>query len=212
MSAFALSDLDKMEERAAVWVDAHEESRKLAGKHYQTVDALRTRAADSDNLTRAVIVFGDAQSEFFRLLEGVLAIYGRISLLLFPQAQEKHVERALRGESLRAAFQIDESHRIGDRSFRNKWLHFDEVLDSLAITGSFVGQRFQHSKDVSEAERAHTVRLFLVDRLEVTYLGIGTFGLRELRTTIEDIHKRSLNAIGSWALRRGLVESSEDAV
>jgi hypothetical protein len=209
MCGFALFDLDQMQECATTWIQNHDESLTLARKHYPTARSLRTRAADSENFNRAVMAYGDAQSEFFRLLEGMLSMYGRISLLLFPQAEERHAERALRGISLRTALQIDKTHSIGDRAFRNKWLHFDEVLDSLPISGSLVAQRFQHSKEVSDSDRATTIRLFLIDRMEVCYLGIGTFGLKDLRGVIEDVRTRALKAIGSWALRRGLVEDSE---
>jgi hypothetical protein len=205
MASIALADIEAMEQQAAIWVDAHNTAEALGRKHYPTVKSLRSRGQDHDRFTQALLTSGNAQGEFFRLLEGVLGVFGRISLLIFPQGETREAVRRARGTSLRRALEIEETHPIGNRAFRNKWLHFDEVLDQLPAGDHFVAQRFQHSATVSEATEKNTIRLLLVDKLEVRYLGIGSFRVTDLRDALIDIRARALTAIGSWAKRRNVV-------
>src|SRR5437899_5524751 len=97
-----------------------------------------------------------------------------MSLLLFPQHEQKDAKRAARATHLRSVLSVPTTHLLSNRDLRNKWQHFDEVLDDLAGTYR-LSQLLVRSDRFDAVARKESIRVLVVDKLSVEYAGVGTF-------------------------------------
>lgn len=143
-----------------------------------------------------------AQWEIFARVDAFLAVQGRIALILFPQQESKDAVRADRATQLRKVLDIDAAHPIAHKLLRNKWIHFDEVIDELPPRDvePITPQRFIHARDVDHYKQ-NTLRLMVVDTLTVIYRGFGEFQLEDMFEASEDIQTRTSTAIDNWGKR-----------
>lgn len=89
--------------------------------------------------------------------ENIVNQAGIISKYFFPPRNEgqKNLIHKLRGEKLRDAFKIDDTHILKDRTFRDFIEHFDEKLDlflNKSVAGNFIPPKaiYWTSKDIDE--------------------------------------------------------------
>jgi hypothetical protein len=117
----------------------------------------------------------DIQGELFRAIDGFLGTLGRIALIFFPQQEATNPTRRARAEHLRKLLQIDTSHAFADKTLRNKWTHYDEILDEYYETrsGQVQPQRFTTSADLVGRPDDSTIRLLVMDTLDFRYRGFG---------------------------------------
>lgn len=161
------------------------------------------RAAEQQFRARAFAEQVPRQAEFVTELDAFLNLYGRTSLLLFPQNEGNNDRRRDRAETLRAVLGIGPDHLFSDRLLRNKWIHFDEILDKL---DDEEGERptpirFTMSDEFDPAHRDAAIRLFVLDRLDLHFRGIGYFDLRAMIDTFWDLEPRVQEALDTWADR-----------
>jgi hypothetical protein len=109
----------------------------------------------------------------------------------------------MRGGHLRAVLEIKDQHPIANKRLRNKWTHYDEVLDELYDRqgGGVQPQRFTTQDDFSERTDYSTIRLLAVDSLNFRYQGFGDFHLPTLFDAVEDVYRRVDLALHSWGER-----------
>ena len=149
------------------------------------------------------------QRDLFVTTDALLGICGRIALILRPHREDTVPVRKERGERLRTILGIDRSHPVLDRTLRNKWLHYDEVLDEIGA--SYVhAQRFIESGALKERDRQNTLRLYVVDEMRIVYAGVGEFRLAEQFELLADLERRVAAGIASWA-GRWRDDSDDDA-
>jgi hypothetical protein len=97
---------------------------------------------------------GYQQATIFGVLEGMLAAWARLSLLLYP-VRGKGAEgqwRLERGRILREVLDLPAGTLLERRSFRDSWMHFDERMDRAIIEGRLHNrQQFTLSAGVPSA-------------------------------------------------------------
>jgi len=91
------------------------------------------------------------------LAENIVNQAGIISKYFFPPRNEgqKNLIHKLRGEKLRNAFKIDDTHILKDRTFRDFIEHFDEKLDlflNKSVAGNIIPPKtiYWTSNDINE--------------------------------------------------------------
>lgn len=206
LTHMATDQAASLESTVAEWSKADDDLREPGSLPKVTgafEDAVKQQNAQVAELQRRLDAKTQPQADFFERIDAFLALAGRIALILFPQQEAHNAVRRDRAAQLRAALGIDAGHVISDRKLRNKWTHFDEVLDDLgSLDGRTISpHRFISSEEVSDIHRRTTLRLFIVDQIRVEYLGIGAFGLRDMFAAIEDLRVRTLSAIEGWGSR-----------
>jgi hypothetical protein len=127
-----------------------------------------------------------SQAEYFVALEGYLAAWARLSLLLFPVAGKDSLAqfRDERGQCLRGKLGIAPTSILADRELRDSWMHFDERLDGAILDGTF-------------RERHYFVRA-----TEAAPLVAGAIALLEMDTLL--VHYRTRNGKSGALDLRGL--------
>jgi hypothetical protein len=192
----ALLYADEIRHYAGHWESAR--GTKLAALRNAAEPRKRFQAMQDLNSSGASQV--SAQTQLFSFLESFLALWGRMSLILFPQAESKNEVRKLRAEHLRSLLCITSDHRLSDRLMRNKWLHFDEVLDDLGSQYRN-SHRFVHSEEYDEVVQRMTLRVLIVDQLKLDYAGVGVFEQESLFEAVTDLEERVQQAIRTWGER-----------
>ena len=144
----------------------------------------------------------NAQWELFARVDAFLALYGRIALVIFPQNEARSLIQSDRAAQLRSVLGIDTEHLISNKLLRNKWIHFDEVIDALPSRDvkPVTPQRFTRSEEV-DRHRDNTLRLMVVDTLSVIYQGFGEFRLEEMFEAVKDVEDRAIRGIETWGRR-----------
>jgi len=91
------------------------------------------------------------------LAENIINQVGIISKYFFPPRNQgqKNLIHKLRGEKLRDAFKIDDTHILKDRAFRDFLEHFDEKLDlflNKSVAGNIIPPKavYLTSNDINE--------------------------------------------------------------
>ena len=135
--------------------------------------------------------WGPLQSQTFDELEGFLAAYARVSLLVFPISRAA----AERGQSIRSIIGLGEESLINNRDLRDSWMHHDERMDEAIASGrGLTRQRFTLATAVTPDEMKNCLRLIEMDTLVVHYRDRGgtakQTALRELRAALEDLDHR----------------------
>jgi hypothetical protein len=94
---------------------------------------------DDDTWREVMSTRARSQAEYFLALEGYLAAWARLSLLLFPLAGKGKLAqfRDERGQRLRTELGISSTSILVDRELRDSWMHFDERLDAAILDGTF---------------------------------------------------------------------------
>jgi hypothetical protein len=158
----ALRHVEAIERIAAEWIGAQNVATSYAADPHARRTGPEERKVDRDRFHQAMAVLGRTQGEFFVHLEALRAVFGRLSLTLFPQGEKEYPQRQARAQQLRDALQMETAHSLRHRLFRNKWLHHDEVLDNLPESFQHA-QRFTTRKRVSDSDRQTVIRLCLID-------------------------------------------------
>ncbi len=140
----------------------------------------------------SVAPWGPLQAETFDEIDGFLAAFVRVSLLVFPDGDAGFT--ATRGEALRAATGVSADSPFNDREFRDSWLHHDERLDHAVEHGlGHAGQRFTVAVDVTDKMKAAHLRIIEMDTQVVHYRdGAGEYREASLRAMGDAL--RTLNA------------------
>ncbi len=194
----ALMHADRIRQLAREWMSAKAEIKTLARypRNLPFAESQRRQRRSVELSAQTIRI----QGETMALTDAFLGLYGRMSLILFPTRDNLKP----RGEVMRKALDIDENHPIRDRLLRNKWMHYDEVLEELSKTAGsdqIQPQRFSTSEDLAARPEERSVRLVFMDTLKFRYLGIGEFDLPKMFDAVEDVFQRTLLAIESWADR-----------
>jgi hypothetical protein len=200
LSDGALRHVEAIERIASEWTGAQHVATSYAANPRITRKPRKEREADREQFQDAMSVLGRTQGEFFVHLEALLAVLGRLSLTLFPQAEDKNDRRHVRAQQLRAALEIGDIHPLRDRLFRNKWLHHDEVLDDLPESFQHA-QRFTTRGRVTESDRQSVIRLCLIDEQTVIHAIAGEFSIPLIADSVRDLERRVHRAIETWAHR-----------
>jgi hypothetical protein len=159
------------------------------------VDAALFRLSQLDRLTGEWLAVSDAwmraphdegpsmapwgmlQAETFERIDGFLAAFVRVSLLVFPESDAPFA--VARGEAIRASAGVADDSVLNDREFRNSWLRHDERLDyAIEHELGHAGQRFTVAVDVTERMKAAYLRIVEMDTRVVHYRD-GTGGARQ---------------------------------
>jgi hypothetical protein len=196
LSDLALYYADRIRHQARNWEEA--DAVHQAALHNAADQKKRFQAMMDLNTSGAAKI--EAQTELFSLVEAFLGLWGRISLILFPQREKGNPVRRDRAEHLRSILQTSSDSRFGNRVVRNTWLHFDEVLDQLGDRYQNA-QKFVQSRDFREGEDINSLRVLVVDKLQLHYAGVGTFELADLFEAVQDLESRVQEAINSWPER-----------
>jgi hypothetical protein len=108
--------------------------------------------------------WGALQSKMFDEIEGFLAAFARVSLLLFPIADKGFA--AERGQKLRALLRVEADSLLNSRDLRDSWMHHDERLDfAMQYARGHAGQKFTLAAEVSDEMRKAFLRILEVDTL-----------------------------------------------
>ncbi len=112
--------------------------------------------------------WGQLQAETFDEIDGFLAAFVRVSLLVFPERDEGFA--AARGEALQAIAALPADTVLNDREFRDSWLRHDERFDYAVEHGlGHAGQRFTVAGDVSDRMKAAHLRIIEMDTRVLHY-------------------------------------------
>jgi hypothetical protein len=196
----ALRHVETIERTSGEWTEARRTASSQAAASVNPKKRSLERKADLNRFADAMSVLGRTQGEFFVHFEAFLAVLGRLSLILFPQAEKTNETRKARAVQLRSALDIDDSHGIRNRLFRNKWLHHDEVLDDLPDTFQHA-QRFTTRDALTETDRQSVIRICLIDEQTVVHALAGEYNIPSVAAALRDLDERVQHAIGTWAQR-----------
>lgn len=171
------------------WAEAKESQDK------QLADWQAGAGFDDDTWRKTMWIRGKYQEKYFNAVEGFLAGWARLSLLLFPiEGQDSLVAfRLERGRRIRETLGVVPDSILADRELRDSWMHFDERLDRAIAEGTFV-ERHQFLRS-SEAGpfTDKTVALLEVDSLVVRYSTRrgqqAAMDLRVLRRALIDVRE-----------------------
>ena len=132
--------------------------------------------------------WGPLQAETFAQIDGFLAAFFRVSLLVFPERDTGFTE--LRGREIRAITDVPDDSVFNDREFRDSWLHHDERLDdAIALGLGHAGQRFTVAVDVTNKMKAAHLRIIEMDTQVVHYRDShGGYRQASLRAMGDELH------------------------
>lgn len=111
------------------------------------------------------------QSQVFHALEGLLACWARLSLLLFPlkPKSNKPVGKAQwtdrRGRTLRELLFVSPDALLSNRDLRDSWMHFDERLDDAVQQGRLGNRQTICSTATAERVMEYSFRVIDMERL-----------------------------------------------
>ena len=198
LATAALVHAARIEELSRVWTDADTALQPLL----QPAPPPEVRRR-YDETQRLLGIRSGAQPEIFASIEAFLGFYARMALIIFPKDERQDPVRRRRAERIRSALGVTARHGIATRLLRNKWFHFDEVLDKQMATAGVLLQpaRFMTSAELAKSRDTQTIRLLILDRLEVHYRKVGAFKLRDLFEHVRDIDSRAGQAIVTWGTR-----------
>lgn len=115
---------------------------------------------------------GCEQSQVFHALDGLLACWARLSLLLFPVQKEITDAarwRGLRGRTLRELLAVPFDSLLSNRDVRDAWMHFDERLDQAVQQGRLGNRQTMCSSVSAAAAMDYSVRVIDMERLTLYY-------------------------------------------
>lgn len=133
---------------------------------------------------------GNEQSLVFHALDGLLACWARLSLLLFPfePKSKKQVEKArwtdLRGRTLRELLFVPPDALLANRHIRDSWMHFDERLDDAVQQGRLGNRQAMCSSAKAAQAIEYSVRVIDMEHLTLHCRGQNG-GVQSIR--IEDM-------------------------
>jgi hypothetical protein len=137
--------------------------------------------------------WGPLQAETFAEIDGFLAAFCRVSLLLFPERESGF--SAERGQEIRTITEVPAESIFGDREFRDSWLHHDERLDDAVERGlGHAGQRFTVAVDVTNKMKAAHLRIMEMDTQVIHYRdrdgGYRQASLRAMAEALETLNRK----------------------
>lgn len=172
------------------------------------MDADATRRVTSDAaefdhnaFTESLYASSLEQTKIFDAAESFLAVWARVSLLIFPLGGADPLTdfRKQRGDQLQSLLQLTNPAVLEDRELRNAWMHFDERLDRAVSTG---GGRNRHlfARSASAAAATNsTLRVFETDTLIVHFRDQEgtkkTSDLKVLRVALEEARDKAAEAL-----------------
>lgn len=195
LSGAALTHGEQLQGIAQQWTDV---TRQLESPDLPLRPRRTRNLAERNERTRLQQERVHLQGDAFVAIEAFLSAFGRISMIVFPTAKGRLARD--RGARLAAALGIDRDHPIAGKQLRNKWTHFDELIDELGSDASerLVAQRFVASASADAACRKGTIRLLIVDTLVLDFRGVGEFDLAAMIRAVEELATKVTHAIGSW--------------
>lgn len=196
----ALYDAERLERIAADWASADRSAHEMAAKQYVRLEQLQNRPRDREMFYEAMAAKQPLQAEFFAGVEAWLATISRISLIFYPARNGVNDIHFERGKSMRALFEVGEGHLLRDRELRNRWQHIDEALD-VQRDGPVHPQRFIHSTEYAADVAARTLRLLIVDTLEIEHLGEARIAIRQVVDEVQALNARLPDIMNSWGER-----------
>ncbi len=140
--------------------------------------------------------WGRLQADTFERIDGFMAAFVRVSLLVFPEGNAGF--SAERGSAIRAATGLSDDSVLNDPEFRDSWLHHDERFDyAVEHDLGHAGQRFTVAVDVSDKMKASYLRIVEMDTRVVHYRD-GSGGYRQASILAIGDALKDLN--GKWQL------------
>lgn len=137
------------------------------------------------------------QSDAWLEIEGFLATWARLSLILFPSRDTYEP----RGAYLRDLLRVENESVFAKRGVRDKWMHFDERLDVLERDGVRLGrQGFRRSES-----RPPVIRWIDLERARVGFHGVGEIDLAAIVKGADELRVQVLEA-GENLVQRRLAE------
>lgn len=196
----AVFDANCVERIAAAYVAADNSARELAAKRYTRVEQLTSLRSTRAARQKAVETREGTKGELFATVEALLATLSRISLVFFPASRRASEPRVARGQALRELLAVRQDSLLRERGVRDVWQHIDERLDSHADQALDL-QRFVQSRRYDRNLAARTLRLLIVDTLEIECLGKTRIAIRPVIEEIKGIQSRLAGAFDSWGER-----------
>lgn len=154
---------------------------------------------------------GRQTTEFFREAADFLQHAACISRLLWPAPKGNAAERAramARGNDLRCALRVDDTHVLRVRDLRDHLEHYDERIDDWAetspnrnIVDNMIGPRGAIAGDAIKDK--DIMRLYDPATKQFVFRG-ESFDIQALVNGVEDIHARAAErhaAIDPWRAR-----------
>ncbi len=162
----ALYQLSLLEARAQEWIALDESLAREVGSREFNREAWQNDLQES----------ATKQSHIFDAIEAFLAVWMRISQLIFPTVKSAEVGsfKDQRAKVLQDALALEFSDRIANRDLRDAWMHVDERLDE-AVQAGVIGNRQRFMRGPVQPRDIETsLRLINVDSLDVHFRGRGS--------------------------------------
>lgn len=177
---------ESVEQARDQWIDSHRAWVELSRLHP------REQANRQNEESPAYLhALQESQREIWMAMEGLLSVWARASLLLFPSRKASEA----RGSHLRGILGIPNDHLLSDRTLRNHWMHYDERLDdALAEHGAVTPQRFIAQ---GETVTGTVMRLVILPSLHIDFAGTDVNDLRAMIAAARDLSWRVEQAIGT---------------
>jgi hypothetical protein len=178
----AIMRFGEMEAIAARWEDAVVRADATGGQDY---DAMQQQIS--------------AQCRLFDTMDGFLATYARLSLLLFPVRRAGFT--SARARTLCELLAVEDASPLSNRELRDCWMHHDERIDAAFERGLHLsGQQFVRSRDVTPRLRGSVLRLFEVDTLVVHFHSQSgqqlSASVREIGNSLATLERNRAGALG----------------
>jgi hypothetical protein len=128
-----------------------------------------SEAAYSEGLLGKV----NEQCQVFHALDGLLACWARLSLLLFPVQLKAKKQREmalwmnLRGSTLRELLSVPPDSLLSNRDIRDSWMHFDQRLDDAVQQGRLGNRQTICSSATAERAMEYSVRVIDMELLSL---------------------------------------------
>ena len=132
--------------------------------HQQRADTLEGEESNGQEFSSALAASSQEQLAMFDALESFLAVWARVSLLLYPTSGNRQ-----RGEHLRAELHLSDTDEsvLNNRELRDSWMHFDERLDAAVQKGTYSFRYRWTTSNVAKHVAHRSLRLFVVDSLVI---------------------------------------------
>jgi hypothetical protein len=200
LCAAAISHAEALENASSAWLDADRQLKALQSRE----GSWSLQESEADRL--AVEKRIQAQNEVFRRIESFVGVHGRIIDILQPDSYKKKpptavAQRKIRATHLRALLRIKAGQPLLDKRLRNAWTHFDEILDAGCIVDPEKVNPQRVCLRKSEATDTQTLRLIVIDELQVRVLGHGEYDLRSQFSEIRTLYTAVGQAISNWGTR-----------
>jgi hypothetical protein len=123
------------------------------------------------SFAEALVGKANEQSHVFHSLDGLLACWARLSLLLFPAHDNSDAGKwaKTRGKTLRQLLDIPSDSLLANRDVRDSWMHFDERLDHAVQEGRLGNRQTMCSSASAASAMDCSVRVIDMERLVLHY-------------------------------------------